>query len=170
MAEITLVLGGARSGKSAYAEARTRRAPGPWRYIATAQAWDDEMRTRIDRHRAARGPGWETVETPFDVPGALADAGARPVLVDCLTLWLSNLLLGERDIASATADLLAALARRQAPTVLVGSEVGLGIVPENALARRFRDEAGLLHQSVAVVAQHVVLCIAGCPMAARGEA
>jgi len=163
-----LVLGGARSGKSAYAEARLQRAPGPWVYIATAQIWDDEMRQRVAGHRARRTAGWHTVEEPLDLAGALDRAAGAPVLVDCLTLWLTNLILAEHDVAAATADLLAVCARRVAPTVLVGSEVGLGIVPDNALARRFRDEAGLLHQAVGRVVDDIVLCVAGYPLAVKG--
>ena len=158
----TLVLGGARSGKSAYAEALVRALPPPWTYIATGQAFDDEMRARIGDHRARRGAGWVTAEAPVALADALAVHG--PVLVDCLTLWLANLMLGEHDVAAATAALARALDARRAPAVLVASEVGLGIVPENALARRFRDAAGLLHQRIAARADHVVLVVAGLPM------
>ena len=159
---LTLVLGGARSGKSRHAEALLTRLPPPWTYIATAQAFDDEMRARIDAHRAARAGGWTTVEAPLDLAAALATP--NPVLVDCLTLWLTNLILADRDPAAATALLLKALATRPAPTVLVSNEVGLGIVPDNALARRFRDEAGLLHQRLATAAGRVLLMVAGLPM------
>ncbi|MGI4954780.1 MAG: bifunctional adenosylcobinamide kinase/adenosylcobinamide-phosphate guanylyltransferase [Janthinobacterium lividum] len=159
---ITFVLGGARSGKSRHAEALLMRAPPPWTYVATAQAFDGEMRERIAAHRAGRAPGWITVEAPLDLPAALG--AGTPVLVDCLTLWLTNLVLGEHDVAAATAALLAALDRRGAPTVLVSNEVGLGIVPDNALSRRFRDAAGVLHQRVAARADHVTLVLAGLPM------
>ena len=162
MSALTLVLGGARSGKSLYAEALVTALPAPWVYVATAQAFDDEMRARIAEHRARRDAGWRTLEAPLDLPAALA--GDRPVLVDCLTLWLTNLLLGEHDIAAATSALEAALERRAAPTVLVSNEVGLGIVPDNALARRFRDEAGRLHRLLAARAQNVVFMVAGLPM------
>ncbi len=158
------MLGGARSGKSAHAEALLAPAPAPWLYVATGQAWDDEMRARIAVHRARRPGGWQTVEVPLALGETLDEAGAMPALVDCLTLWLTNLLLGRHDVAGATARLEAALCRRRAPTVLVASEVGLGIVPENALARRFRDEAGLLHQRLAGIADHVVLVAAGLPL------
>ena len=157
-----LVLGGARSGKSRHAEALVTAEPGPWRYIATGRAWDDEMRSRIALHQARRGAGWETIEAPLDLATALD--GPEPALVDCLTLWLSNLILEERDIEQATETLLDALDRRSALTVLVGNEVGLGIVPENALARRFRDEAGLLHQRLAQRAQRVLFVAAGCAL------
>ncbi len=159
---LTLVLGGARSGKSRHAEALLLALPPPLVYIATAQAFDDEMRARIAEHRARRDAAWRTVEAPVDLAGPLL--AAAPVLVDCLTLWLSNLILGEHDIGRATAGLLAALAGRTAPAVLVSNEVGLGIVPDNALARRFRDEAGRLHQALAGVADRVVFMVAGLPI------
>ena len=120
------------------------------------------MRARIALHRAQRIDGWETMEAPLDLPGALATP--LPALVDCLTLWLTNLLLGEHDIPAATERLLVALAARTAMTVLVGNEVGLGIVPDNALARRFRDEAGRLHQRLAAEASGVLFMVAGLPM------
>ena len=157
----TLILGGARSGKSRHAEALLTAGPPPWTYVATAQAFDDEMRARIAIHRAGRDKGWITVEAPLDLPAALAPPG--PVLVDCLTLWLSNLLLADHDPAPATAALLAAL-HRPDPTVLVANEVGLSIVPDNALARRFRDAAGTLHQAIAARADRVDLVVAGIPM------
>ena len=157
----TFVLGGARSGKSAYAEALVTAYPPPWTYLATAQAFDAEMRARIDAHRAARVPGWSTVEAPVKLAEALREPG--PMLVDCLTLWLSNLMLGEHDIDAATASLLKLLDRPH-PTVLVSNEVGLGIVPDNALARAFRDAAGRLHQAVAARADRVVFMVAGLPM------
>jgi adenosylcobinamide kinase/adenosylcobinamide-phosphate guanylyltransferase len=167
-ATLTFVLGGARSGKSAHAEALVTALPGPWRYVATAQAFDAEMRARIDAHRARRAPGWQTVEAPLDLPAAL-DTG-RPVLVDCLTLWLTNLLLAEppgNDWLASWPALLAALDARRAPTVIVSNETGLGIVPDNALARGFRDAAGLLHQRIAGRADRVVFMLAGLPMVVK---
>ncbi len=159
---MTLVLGGARSGKSRHAEALIEAEAAPWAYIATAQAWDEEMRVRISEHRVRRCEGWQTIDAPLDLAAALATP--HPALVDCLTLWLTNLMLGEHDIAAATVALESALADRMAPTVLVGNEVGLGIVPDNALARRFRDEAGRLHQRLAVRADNVLFMVAGLPM------
>ena len=141
--------------------------PGPWAYIATAEAWDEEMQARIATHRDRRGEGWRTLEAPVDLAGALAAAGEAPVLVDCLTLWLTNLMLGEHDVAAATGDFVQALAARTAPTVLVANEVGLGIVPDNALARAFRDEAGRLNQALAALAGQVVFMVAGLPMRVR---
>lgn len=165
---VTLVLGGARSGKSALAERLTLAAGGPPVYVATAEAWDDEMRARIALHRAQRdGQGWRTIEAPISMPQALGETSG-PVLVDCLTLWLTNLMLGEHDIEAATTALLAAL-DRPALTVLVANEVGLGIVPDNALARRFRDAAGRLNQTVAARADTVVFTAAGLPLVLKGQ-
>lgn len=166
---LTLVLGGARSGKSAHAEALVTARPGPWAYLATAQALDAEMGERIAIHRARRAAGWETTEVPLALPEALAELPAgRPALVDCLTLWLSNLLLAGRDPEAEADRLGLALARRRGPLVLVANEVGLGIVPENALARRFRDAAGRLNQRVAAAADRVVLTVAGLPLTVKG--
>ena len=165
---VTLVLGGARSGKSALAERLTLAAGGPPVYVATAEAWDDEMRARIALHRAQRdGQGWRTIEAPISMPQALVETSG-PVLVDCLTLWLTNLMLGEHDIEAATTALLAAL-ERPALTVLVANEVGLGIVPDNALARRFRDAAGRLNQTIAARADTVVFTAAGLPLVLKGQ-
>ena len=161
------MLGGARSGKSRYAEALITCLPPPWIYIATAQAFDDEMRTRIAEHRARRAAGWRTAEAPLALADALRDAGNAPVLVDCLTLWLSNLLLADADLDAAEAAFDAALSRT-APTVLVSNEVGLGIVPDNALARRFRDHAGQLHQRLAARVDRVVFTVAGLPLFVKG--
>jgi adenosyl cobinamide kinase/adenosyl cobinamide phosphate guanylyltransferase len=166
-APLTLVLGGARSGKSLHAERLVTALPGPWTYIATAQAFDAEMRARISAHQARRAAGWQTQEAPIDVADALARAQDRPVLVDCLTLWLSNLMLGGNDIAAATSAVETALDRRAAPCVLVANEVGLGIVPENALARAFRDAAGSLNQRLAARAGRVVFMVAGLPMSMK---
>lgn len=161
---LTLVLGGARSGKSRHAEALVRRHPAPWLYIATAQALDEEMADRIALHRRQRGEGWLTVEAPLDLAGAIASAAARPTLVDCLTLWLSNHLLAGSDLDAESERLAGALAAAGGPTVLVANEVGLGIVPDNALARRFRDAAGRLNQRIAAIADSVVLMVAGLPL------
>ena len=167
---LTLVIGGARSGKSAFAEQLITGSGRPRRYIATAEAWDEEMRDRITRHRQDRGTGWITVEAPLDLAAALA--GARPeeaVLVDCATLWLTNHLLAEHDLAAETTGLLAALTTCPAPIVIVSNETGWGIVPENALARRFRDEQGRLNQRLAAASALVVTVIAGLPMVLKGQ-
>ncbi|MFN3280985.1 MAG: bifunctional adenosylcobinamide kinase/adenosylcobinamide-phosphate guanylyltransferase [Tabrizicola sp.] len=167
---LTLVIGGARSGKSAFAEGLVTGSGCPRRYIATAEAWDDEMRDRIARHRADRGTGWITVEAPLDLSAALAAVRAEEaVLVDCATLWLTNHLLADHDIAAETARLLSALSACPAPVVIVSNETGWGIVPENALARRFRDEQGRLNQRLAAEADLVVAVMAGLPMVLRGR-
>jgi len=160
---LTLVLGGARSGKSARAEALVLASGLRPVYVATAQAFDDEMRDRIAIHRARRGATWRTVEAPLDLAGTLAAESApdRAVLVDCLTLWLSNVILAERDSPEEADTLVAALGRAGGPVVAVANEVGLGIVPDNALARRFRDEAGRLNQAVARLADAVEFLAAG---------
>ncbi len=166
---LTFVLGGARSGKSAYAESLVMAHPPPWIYIATAQAFDEEMRARIDTHQARRGGDWRTIEAPQDLPDAIraAPAGA-PLLIDCLAIWLSNRMLSGSDVEADRAELLDALMARRAPTVVVSPEVGLSVVPENALARAFRDAAGELHQSVAAIAGRVALVVAGYPMMVKG--
>lgn len=156
-----LLLGGARSGKSRIAQARAEASAGELVYVATGQALDAEMAERIARHRADRGPRWRTVESPIDLPDAIRRENGRVLLVDCLTLWLSNLMLGERNVTAATDQLLAALDTASGTILLVSNEVGMGIVPENALARRFRDEAGRLHQRVAAVADEVLWVAAG---------
>ncbi len=162
-AHLTFVLGGARSGKSAHAEALIEALPSPWTYIATGQAFDPEMHARIAAHQASRPPGWRTIEAPLDLPAALATPG--PALVDCLTLWVTNLMLAGRE--PDWPALLAALDARAAPAVIVSNEVGLGIVPDNALARAFRDLAGRLHQQVAARADRVLFMVAGLPMVVK---
>jgi adenosyl cobinamide kinase/adenosyl cobinamide phosphate guanylyltransferase len=169
---LTLVLGGARSGKSRYAEGLVAALPQPWRppwtYVATAEAGDDEMAERIAAHRGRRGPQWRTIEAPRDLSGALMSCRDSPVLVDCLTLWLSNLMLAEADIETEVARLEAALAAAATPMVLVANEVGYGIVPDYPLGRRFRDQQGLLNQKIAARAGRVVLVVAGLPLALKG--
>jgi adenosylcobinamide kinase / adenosylcobinamide-phosphate guanylyltransferase len=166
---LTLVLGGARSGKSTCAERLLTAVPGPWAYVATAEPLDDEMRDRINAHKVRRGDGWVDYETPLDLAAALAgNAAGQPCLVDCLTLWLSNLMLGGRQIPDETDTLIAALSKRTAPCILVSNEVGLGIVPDNALARAFRDEAGRLNQRIAAVADRVIFVAAGLPLTLKG--
>ncbi|KAB7649069.1 bifunctional adenosylcobinamide kinase/adenosylcobinamide-phosphate guanylyltransferase [Polymorphobacter fuscus] len=163
MTELTFYLGGARSGKSRRAQAHAERLSGDLVYLATGQAFDAEMADRIARHRADRGPRWRTVDCPIDLPGAVAReaVAGQVVLVDCLTLWTSNVLLADGDMDAATDNLLGALAASAGPVILVSNEVGLGIVPDNALARRFRDAAGRLHQAVAARADAVHFVAAG---------
>lgn len=161
---LTLVLGGARSGKSRHAEALVRSSAPPWIYVATAEALDDEMRERIARHQSERGDRWQTLEAPLALAETLASLQEGTVLVDCLTLWLSNVLLAERDIDAESDRLLAALAAAPGQIVVVSNEVGLGIVPDTPLGRRFRDAQGRLNQRVAQLADHVVLLTAGIPL------
>lgn len=162
---LTFVLGGARSGKSAHAEALVSALPPPWTYVATAQAFDAEMSERIAHHRARRDERWQTVDAPLGLCEALAaQPEGRPVLIDCLTLWLSNHMLAEHDVTHESARLAAALAAPRGPWFAVSNEVGLSIVPDNALARRFRDAAGRLNQQTAAAAASVLFMVAGLPM------
>ncbi|ADH89871.1 Adenosylcobinamide-phosphate guanylyltransferase [Ancylobacter novellus DSM 506] len=166
---LTLVLGGARSGKSRHAEELVEHLPGPWSYIATAEAYDEEMGERIALHRSRRGMSWQTLDAPHELAGALKGLPAgRPVLVDCLTLWLTNRMLAEADVEAESAVLAEALAARDGETIVVSNEVGLSIVPENALARRFRDAQGRLNQMVAARAGTVIFMVAGLPMRVKG--
>lgn len=161
-----LVLGGARSGKSRFAQAWAEALPGDLVYIATAQPLDTEMAQRIARHQHDRGPRWRTVDAPLDLPDAiLTQSGAdRVVLVDCLTLWASNLLFADRDALAALDALEQAVCRAAGRVIFVSNEVGLGIVPDNALARRFRDMAGDINQGVARFADRVIFVAAGLPL------
>jgi len=162
---LTLVLGGARSGKSRHAESLVTAFPPPWTYVATAEPLDDEMRARIAEHRARRGADWRSIEVPRDLAGALAEnSQGGAVLVDCLTLWLSNLMLADADVAAESDRLEAALTQVAGPLFVVSNEVGFGIVPDNALARRFRDAQGRLNQQVAAIADSVLLMVAGLPL------
>lgn len=161
-----LVIGGARSGKSSYAQDYIEAQPGRLAFIATAQRSDGEMDDRITRHQADRGSRWITHEALLDLAEAIIRMQDRAdaILVDCLTLWLSNLMLFDRDIRSETNALLAAIGACEVPLAIVTNEVGQGIVPMNALARRFRDEAGRLNQHVAATCDKVVLVTAGLPL------
>ena len=172
---ITLVLGGARSGKSRYAE----QLGHDWLannlnrerlYIATCQAFDDEMSNRIDKHKQQRGDNWTTIEEPFQLADCLTreQDKSRFILVDCLTLWLTNHLLAENNINQEISNLCDALQTANGDIVLVANEVGLGIVPENQLARQFRDHAGICNQRVAEVADRVVFIAAGLPLVMKG--
>jgi adenosylcobinamide kinase / adenosylcobinamide-phosphate guanylyltransferase len=162
MARLTLFVGGVRSGKSRLAQQHAERANGELLYCATAEPLDEEMRARIRAHQKERGERWKTRECPIDLPEAIASqAGVGAVLVDCLTLWLSNLTLSGRDVDAATDALLKALERSAAPVILVSNEVGMGIVPETPLGRSFRDLAGALNQRVAGACGEVYFTIAG---------
>ncbi|SIQ61139.1 adenosylcobinamide kinase /adenosylcobinamide-phosphate guanylyltransferase [Rhizobium sp. RU33A] len=167
-----LVLGGARSGKSRFAEGLARNSALEKFYLATGRAWDDEMRARIETHKADRAhDGWTTHEEPVDVVGALKalDKPERVILVDCLTLWVTNLMMEEgRDVDADGAELAASLGELQATVIFVSNEVGLGIVPENKMARAFRDHAGRLHQAIAAEAAEVYFIAAGLPLKMKG--
>ena len=164
---VILITGGARSGKSRYAEAL---AFGPQYYVATAQAFDDEMRERIALHRKRRGSNWLTFEAPLDLVPTLRtlDGWGNFVLVDCLTLWLSNVMLAEKDCEAEISDLIDHLSGAHARIVIVTNEVGLGIVPDNAMARRFRDLQGMANQLVAAISESVVMSVSGLPLLLKG--
>ena len=166
--KITFVIGGARSGKSSFALGRASELPGQKAYIATAEAFDAEMEERIAKHKEERGSNWDTIEEPFSIVGAINTLSGKyeVILIDCLTLWLSNLLCNNGEAEKAIEDLLFSL--RLTPHALrlfiVSNEVGMGIVPDNELARRFRDLAGTLNQKMAAVADEVYLVAAGIPV------
>ena len=164
--QIHLILGGARSGKSRYAQTIAEAFEGGLVFIATGEAHDAEMTARIERHRADRGARWRTAEAPLALAEAihLSSAPDHLLLADCLTLWTSNLMHAGRDVAEATAELIAALEAAPGPVILVANEVGLGIVPDNALARAFRDAAGHMNQAVAAAADRVTFVAAGLPL------
>ncbi|MFD1913877.1 bifunctional adenosylcobinamide kinase/adenosylcobinamide-phosphate guanylyltransferase [Halodurantibacterium flavum] len=167
--QLCVITGGARCGKSSFAERLVGHSGRDRVYLATAQAFDDEMRDRIAAHLAQRGAGWRTIEAPDDPAAHLATAGTNEiVLLDCATLWLSNRMLRDADLAAETEFLMAALRNCAAPVVVVTNEVGMGIVPENALARRFRDAQGRLNQRLAGAADLAVLVVAGLPLVLRG--
>ena len=167
MAPIIFVLGGARSGKSRLAERKTLAFAGTEPvYLATAQAFDEEMEERIALHRQRRDDAWRTVDAPHDLADTIASEAkpGRAILIDCLTLWLTNRLLADADLDGEGDRLVAALQATRCPMVVVSNEVGLSIVPENALARRFRDEAGRLNQKVAAIADEAWFVAAGLPL------
>jgi adenosylcobinamide kinase/adenosylcobinamide-phosphate guanylyltransferase len=164
-----MILGGARSGKSRYAEGLIASMPSPWVYVATAEPLDDEMRERIGHHRERRKANWRTIEVPLALPECIEQLanGDHPILIDCLTLWLSNSLLAEIDLERAGDRLITALEKVSSPVVVVSNEVGLSIVPNTPLGRRFRDAQGRLNQRVAFLADRVVLMVAGLPMTVK---
>jgi adenosylcobinamide kinase / adenosylcobinamide-phosphate guanylyltransferase len=166
---LSLVIGGAKSGKTALAEGFVRGTGLGMSVIVTAEIWDAEMQAKVDAHRAARGPGWHVIEAPQDLPAAIGRLQpGSAVLVDCITLWLSNRLLAEADLTVEVDALLAALDQTPGPIVVVTNEVGLSIVPENALARRFRDEQGRINQRLARQADVVMGVMAGLPFPLKG--
>jgi adenosylcobinamide kinase/adenosylcobinamide-phosphate guanylyltransferase len=162
---LTFLLGGARSGKSRHAERLVSAFPAPWAYVATAQAFDDEMAERIAQHRARRDERWRSLDEPLELAKALSFMpDGRPLLLDCLTLWLSNVMLAGQDVEAAGNAVVDILSRPRGPWFVVSNEVGLGIVPDTPLGRRFRDAQGRLNQKVAAVADTVLLMVAGIPM------
>jgi adenosylcobinamide kinase / adenosylcobinamide-phosphate guanylyltransferase len=167
---VILVLGGARSGKSAFAEKVIAEASLAKVYLATSQIFDSEMETRVDLHRARRGADWQLVEEPVELGGALAQHANedRAILVDCLTLWVTNLMMADADIAKLGDDLAEQLQTLSGTIVFVSNEVGQGIVPDNKMAREFRDYAGLLHQKIAAIADEVYFVTAGLPQKLKG--
>jgi adenosylcobinamide kinase/adenosylcobinamide-phosphate guanylyltransferase len=170
---VALVTGGAKSGKSRFAQSLAESLPAPRLYVATGEALDEEMRQRIVQHQQDRGSHWQTREEPLALPRALEESrrGYGVILVDCLTLWLANLLTRqEEELAGATQRLGEVLASLDTPVILVSNEVGWGIVPENALARRFRDLAGRLNQQLAAQADVAVVVISGLPLYLKGQA
>ena len=165
MSKTILITGGARSGKSAIAETQTLSFARPATYIATAEIRDSEMADRVALHQARRGDEWRVMNAPFDLVGALRDSdGQGPRLIDCLTMWLTNLMLADRDWRPEAARLIDALSAQRDPVVIVTNEVGCGIVPDNALARAFRDAAGQLNQQVAAISDEVYMAVSGLPL------
>ena len=173
MTRHVLVLGGARSGKTAFAEQLAIRSGSRPAYLATAEALDSEMRDRVESHKASRAGQFTTIEEPLDLSDALLKASLEHdvILVDCLTLWITNLLMASEDVAGAVSKLGATLVQlKTAKIILVSNEVGLGIVPDNAMARTFRDLAGAAHQRLAEICDDAYFVVAGLPITLKGEA
>lgn len=170
---IQLILGGARSGKSRLAEQSAISSALPVTYIATAQAWDDEMQARIAHHQAQRPAEWPLIEEPLHLAERLQriDQAGQMILVDCLTLWMSNLLMQEdaRMQPDECEELLKVLPELQSDIILVSNETGLGVVPMGKISRKFVDESGRLHQQLGQIADKVMFCVAGFPMILKGE-
>jgi adenosylcobinamide kinase/adenosylcobinamide-phosphate guanylyltransferase len=170
----TFVIGGCRSGKSSYAQSLAEKIPGKKLYLATCVPRDAEMRARVERHQGQRGPDWDTLEEPVKLAAAIKrkSGGCGVILVDCLTLWISNILLsaeGKPGLEKACEDLVQTLETTECPVILVSNEVGTGIVPENELARRYRDEAGRVNQKIAAMADRVVWMVAGIPVTIKAD-
>ncbi|MBX7534959.1 bifunctional adenosylcobinamide kinase/adenosylcobinamide-phosphate guanylyltransferase [Qipengyuania sp. GH1] len=164
MGQLTLLLGGARSGKSRRALALAEEMPGPHIFVATAQAYDAEMEERISLHQAERDARWTTIEAPLNLPEAFAKQSQGTLVIDCCTIWLSNIMLADRGTDAAMTALIDALGQAEARLILVSNEVGSGVVPEHALGRRFRDEQGRLNQRLAEICDRVELVVAGIPL------
>ncbi|MBE7638146.1 bifunctional adenosylcobinamide kinase/adenosylcobinamide-phosphate guanylyltransferase [Sneathiella sp. P13V-1] len=163
--KITLVLGGARSGKSRFAEKQAHVSGKERLYLATSQIFDEEMKNRVDKHKSDRGSGWITIEEPLDISDVLKKEAApdRVILLDCLTLWVTNLMMAEQDFKLAFNELVQTLPTLNGEVILVSNEVGQGIIPDNKMAREFRDLAGWLHQDIAAIATEVYFVTAGLP-------
>ncbi|CAI3950124.1 Adenosyl cobinamide kinase/adenosyl cobinamide phosphate guanylyltransferase (CobU) (PDB:1C9K) [Commensalibacter communis] len=161
---IHFILGGAKSGKSQYAEMQMKQYAQPWIYLATGRAWDDEMKQKIQHHQERRGTGWITVEEPIQIADYIKQPNRAPILIDCLTLWLTNLMMDERDIEQETIQLVDALQSYGGDIFIVSNEVGQGIVPVEPMARAFRNYAGILHQKIASIADDFTFIVAGYPM------
>jgi adenosylcobinamide kinase / adenosylcobinamide-phosphate guanylyltransferase len=171
MSHSLFILGGARSGKTRLALMRAEQSGKAKVFVATAAAWDDEMRERISLHKAERDASWTTLEEQMALPALILRQSSpdRVLLIDCLTLWLTNIMLAERDCDAATSALSAAIRSAKGHLILVSNETGLGIVPDNALARRFRDAQGRLNQAVAAVSDEVVFVAAGLPLTLKAR-
>ncbi|MGV6840675.1 MAG: bifunctional adenosylcobinamide kinase/adenosylcobinamide-phosphate guanylyltransferase [Planktomarina sp.] len=166
----TLILGGVSSGKSVFAETLIEQMGRPMTYVATAQAWDDEMRAKLRDHQARRGAQWETVEAPYDLAGALQNVPTgHAVLIDCITMWLTNLMLDEQDVTQAVGDLIPVLQQLEYPTVIVSNEIGLGGVSDNAMARKFQKIQGAANQKLAAACDTVIMVTAGLPHVLKGQ-
>lgn len=161
---IHFILGGAKSGKSQYAETQLTTYPQPWIYLATGRAWDDEMKKKIKDHQYRRGKGWVTIEEPIEIANYLSKTSETPILIDCLTLWLTNLMMDNRNIQNEIQKLVECLQFHQGDIFIVSNEVGQGIVPIDPMARNFRNHAGKLHQEIAKIADKFTFIIAGYPM------
>lgn len=164
--QITLILGGTRSGKSSFAQALAEKNEKSLVYIATAEAFDQEMTDRIERHQQDRGPAWQTVEESHDIAAVIAahSSSQATLLIDCLTIWLSNLMLADSDVEAALEKLIDTLKAAPGSVILVSNEVGSGIVPESPLGRKFRDESGRMNQRLAAISDNVALIVAGLPL------
>lgn len=161
---IHFVLGGVKSGKSRFAENQVMFHPAPWIYLATARCMDHEMQEKIAVHQKRRGQGWQTIEESINLADIINTNDVHSILVDCLTLWLTNLLMDNRNIKEETDKFLSALTTFHGNIIIVSNEVGQGIVPDNALARKFINEAGILHQKMAAIAHKFTMVVAGCPL------
>lgn len=164
--KMIFITGGAKSGKSSFAMAEAAKIKGKKAYIATAEALDDEMRERIERHRKQRGNGWKTFEEPVKISGVIRKINGeyKVIVVDCLTLWLSNIMMNGKVIEKEIKLLCAVLEEAGCTLFVVSNEVGMGIVPENDMAREFRDLAGMLNQKVAEIADEVYMVVSGIPV------